>query len=307
MLGFAKAKWLLILLFNVRLLLIVNPALSQDLEPRRWTPIPVGINVIGLTYGRATGDLFFDPVLDLKDTSVEKDSFGLGYVRGFTLAGKLARFDAIVPWHKARWEGILSGTPASTERTGLSDPKFRLSMTLMGSPASKSKRPNNSTLINTVVGASVAVTVPLGKYNKHRLFNLGKNRYSIRPQAGIVHTRGDWSYELTGSTFFFTDNNDFFNNSKLEQKPIYAVQSHVVRTFKPGLWASLSAGYGWGGEVRINGERKHNERGNFLSAIAVGFPLSKSQGIKLSYVRARTQKDTGGDLDMLAVGWSILF
>ena len=252
------SKHVLLKYYVVSVLSLVFASLgcAQDLEPRRWTALPSGTNVIGIGYGHTSGDLFFDPVLDLENASVEMDTVALSYVRGFSIAGQAARFDSLIPWQTARWEGLLSGAPASTERTGMADPRFRLSILLLGTPEPQSQKPKP----NTVVGASVAVSVPLGKNNKNRLFNIGKNRYSIRPQIGATHTRGPWTYELTGSSFFFTDNNDFWNGQRLEQKPIYAVQGHVVRTFKPGLWASLSAGYGWGGEAIINGEEKDNEK-----------------------------------------------
>ncbi len=150
----------------------------------------------------------------------------------------------------------------------------------------------------------IPVTVPLGEYHEDKLLNLGQNRFIIRPQIGVVHTRGPWSYEVTGSIFFFTDNNDFFNGKRREQNPLYAMQAHVIRVFKPGFWASLSAGYGWGGRSTVNGARKDDERGDFLSALSVGFPVARNQGIKVAYIRARTQKDTGSDNDTLALAWS---
>ena len=72
-------------------------AYSQDLEPRRWTPLPVGTNIVGLGYGRTNGDLFFDPLLEIEDAEVDVDTVGFKYVRSFLLAGKLARFDALIP------------------------------------------------------------------------------------------------------------------------------------------------------------------------------------------------------------------
>lgn len=285
-------------------------AFSQDLEPRRWTPLPVGTNIVGLGYGSTNGDLFFDPLLEIEDAEVDVDTVGLTYVRSFLLAGKLARFDALIPWQSASWDGLLSGEPASTERTGFADPRFRLSINLMGAPEAGSVEPvkqKKSHQGNTVVGSSIAVSVPLGKYYEDKLLNLGQNRYSIRPQIGMVHTRGPWSYELTGSMFFFTDNNDFFNGNKRKQDPLYAVQSHIVRTFKPGLWASLSAGYGWGGESTLNGEKKDDEKGNFISAFSFGFPVARKQAMKVAYVHSRTQKDTGSDTDTLVLAWSMMF
>jgi hypothetical protein len=52
---------------------------------------------------------------------------------------------------------------------------------------------------------------------------------------------------------------------------------------------------------------KDDKRANFLSALSVGVPLSRSQGIKVVYIRARTRADTGSDTDTLAIGWSVMY
>jgi hypothetical protein len=125
---------------------------------------------------------------------------------------------------------------------------------------------------------------------------------------GIVHTRGKWSYELTGSVFIYGDNDEFLVDSRLEQDPLYATQGHVIRFFdKPGWWAALSAGYAWNGETRVDGVRSDDERRLLLSALSVGMPIGSKQSLKLSYVRSHTRTDTGSDTDSLAVAWSHRF
>jgi hypothetical protein len=299
--------------------LVSNQAFAQDIEPRRWTPLPLGTNVLAAGYARTSGDVGFSPVLQIKETKVEADSVAVSYVRSFALAGKPARIDVLVPRDNARWDGLLSGEPASAHRVGLADPRLRLSMTFFGAPAADASELRSymaSRPINTVVGAAIAVTVPLGEYFEDRLLNLGRNRYTIRPQIGVVHTRGPWSFELTGSMFLFTDNDSFFDGSTREQDPdvgtreqdpIYALQAHVVRIFAPGLWASLSAGYGTGGRSTIDGVAKNDAVDVFLSAISFGFPIAQNQGVKVAYLIARTQNDSGADTDTVALSWSVRF
>ena len=282
--------------------LSMMPLFSQDLEPRRWTVIPVGTNVIGIGYGHTFGDLLLDPVLQVENAVVKVDTLAVSYIRSFSLAGKTVRFDAFLPWHSAKWEGILRGTPASTERKGFGDSRFRLSVNLLNTSTEYSQE-----VSHTAIGAGVAVTLPTGEYDKDKLINLGHNRFSIRPQLGVLHTHGAWSYELTGSVFFFTDNNDYFNDGKREQDPLYALQTHVVHIFKPGLWASIGAGYGWGGNSTINAEKKDDKWDNFMASLSMGVPLSRSQGIKLNYIHAQTQNLTGSNTDTLSMSWSVRF
>ncbi len=282
------------------LFIIATPLFSQDLEPRRWTVMPEGMNVIGIGYGHTSGDVLFDPVMQIEDAEVKADTLAVSYIRSFSLAGKALRFDAFVPWHSGEWKGTLRGNLDSTERQGLGDSRFRLSVNLLDTQ-------NLNETSKTVVGAGIAVTVPTGEYDKNKLINLGQNRFTIRPQMGVVHTRGAWSYEVTGSVFFFTDNDDYFKNRVQEQDPLYAIQSHVVYTFSPGMWTSLSAGYGWGGNTSIDKVSKDNEWDNFMTALSFGFPLSRTQSVKLNYLHAQTQNVTGSNTNTLSMGWSVRF
>jgi hypothetical protein len=289
------------------LLIMINQADAQDLEPRRWTPIPAGVNVVGAGYVGLQGDVLFNPVLRIEDTDVSGHVVAVSYVRSFKIASKLARFDVVVPWKNMRWSGLLDGDPAIAKRVGLADPVFRVSVLLAGVPASDAAA-NEGKKSNTIFGAAIAVSVPVGEYESDKLLNLGKNRSFIRPQLGVLHTRGKWSYELTGSTFIYGDNDDFFGGLKLEQDPLYALQGHVVRVFeKPGYWAALSTGYAWNGENKIDGAPSNDSQKLWLSSLAIGIPLGKRQGMKFAYLRSRTKNNVGADIDSLAIGWSYIF
>jgi len=283
---------------------------AQDLEPRRWTPLPAGTNIVGVSYGYTSGDLNFDPLLEIDDAELTRNSLFLNYTRFFPLLDKVARFDAIVPFHKGKWDGLLQGEPASVKRTGMGDPYFRLSVNLMGSPITSTSTANEQKKsTNTVVGAAVSVTVPWGENYKDKLINLGSNRYTIRPQIGIVHTRGPWSYELTGSIFYYTENDDFYNGNKFEQDPFYAIQGHLIRVFSPGVWGSLSTGYGKGSESKVNGVSKDDEREGFISALSFGIPVTRNQGLKFSYIwwKNDTTEATVSDTGTFVLGWTYRF
>lgn len=281
---------------------------GQDLEPRRWTPLPAGTSIVGVGYAKTTGDIAFDPLLLIEDGIVDIDSLVVSYSGFFALGRTLTRFDAIIPVQHAHWSGLLDGSPASVTREGLADPIFRLSINLLGAPptgSGQSAKTATTPRVNTVVGAGIAVSVPLGDYLPDKLLNLGQNRYVVRPQIGMVHTRGLWSFELTGSTFFYTENDSFFGGRRRTQDPLYAIQTHLIRVFRPGLWASVSAGYGWGGENTVNDVPKDDAGRNALVAVSAGFPIARNQGIKISYFILRKNTATGVDLDTFSVGWTL--
>lgn len=290
--------------------LLIATVSAQDLEPRRWTPIPLDLNVLGVGYGYSSADIEFDPVLKVEDADMDLHVVGASYVTSFKIADRLARFDLTVPWANGKWQGQLDGEPAEVQRVGLVDPRLRLSINLIGTPAEGAKKLREylgQKKSNTVVGAALAVTVPVGEYQEDKLINLGGNRYVIRPQVGLVHTDGSWSYELTGSVLFFTENDDFYNGKKRKQDPLFAVQTHLIKSFEQGRWASLSAGYSWGGKSEINGVKKDDKKHNFLSAISFGMPISRTQSIKVAYLYTQTNAKTGLDSDSLLLAWTTLF
>jgi len=285
-------------------------AFAQELEPRRWSHLPVDTNYLGVGYVRTEGDIFLDPVLELEEGTIELDSLIATYIRTFNWSGKTARVDVHLPLQSARWEGLLAGEPASVEREGMGDPRIRLSVNFLGAPALKGQDYRNyrsATKTTTIAGAALAITLPLGQYYEDKLLDLGSNRYIIRPQAGAVHVRGPWSFELTGSAFFYTDNDDFWNGNKREQDPLYLAQGHVVHTFFNRMRLSASAGYDRGGKSTINGISKDDKRQDFLYAFSAGMPLGSTSSLKLAYVNGRTREEVGSDTDNLVLAISSVF
>lgn len=51
----------------VLLTLFALPCLAQDIEPRRWSHLAIGANFGGLGYAFITGDITFNPVLQIQD------------------------------------------------------------------------------------------------------------------------------------------------------------------------------------------------------------------------------------------------
>ncbi len=286
----------------------IGIGIAQDIEPRRWTHMPVGTDIVGAGYIYTVGDLRFDPASRIQDAKVEQHSVLLSYNHYLDLFGQTARLDVLVPYQLGSWEGLLDGAPAATSRDGFGDPRLRFSVNLAGAPALQGREyldHVNQRVSHTTVGAAVAVRLPLGEYYADRLINLGQNRYSIEPQLGVLHTAGAWSYELTGSAFFYTDNDEFFGNTQLEQDPLYYAQAHVVRSFESGLWVSMGAAYGWGGESSIDDNQLDDARSNLQYGVSCGLPIGAGQSLRVAYIRGDTFADVGTDSHSLLLTWAL--
>jgi hypothetical protein len=109
---------------------------------------------------------------------------------------------------------------------------------------------------------------------------------------------------MTGEAAFFTDNNAFFNGNTLAQEPLYITHAHLIHTFRPGLWMSAGVGYDHGGESRINGVNKDDQKRDIGWALGFAYPINRQAGFKVSYIGVRKLASTGLDSDTLTASLS---
>jgi hypothetical protein len=286
------------------------PCQAQELEPRRWGHLPVGGNFAGAGYAYTNADIAFDPVLLIEEVGLEKHTFPLKYIRSFELAGKSARVDWLQAYQDARWNGLLDGVPTQVARSGWSDMALRFAVNIIGAPPLSGADFAEYRAITdreTIVGMGLVVQVPTGHYLDDKLLNLGTNRFTFRPQLGVVHNRDKWSMEVTAASWIYTDNDEFFGGNYLEQDPFYTIQGHINYTFRPGLWASVGIGYGLGGKSTVNGIRKDDPRDSLIWGLSFGYPVTKYAGVKIAYLSQRTQTSVGANSDTLAAALSVLW
>ena len=289
---------------------LASPCFAQELDPRRWSHLPIGTNFAGAAYAYTEANISIDPVLRLDNVDMEMHTLAAKYIRTFELFGKSARVDLAQAYHEGRWSGVVNGVSTSIKRKGLSDSIFRVAVNLIGAPPLEGKEYaayRARADVETIVGTALVVQLPTGEYMNDKLINLGSNRFTFRPQLGVVHTRGKWSMELTGAAWIYTDNDEFFNGNRLEQDPLYTLQGHLIHTIRPGFWLGASAGYGYGGQSTVNGVEKDDRKGNLAWALSVGFGITRQLSVKAAYIGTRTQESVGSDTDSFAVGFSIFW
>lgn len=307
----ARMNWAgdLARLFPLVLLLsfFVTPCLAEELEPRRWSHLPINTNFIGSGYAYTETDIGFDPVLKIEDAELELHTWLAKYIRSFALFEKTARIGVVQAYQEGTWTGLLDGVPEKVKRSGWSDTFVRFAINLYGAPPLQGKayaKYRAEAKVETIVGAGFSMQLPTGDYMDDKLINLGTNRFTFRPQFGAVHTRGKWSLETTGTVALYSDNDDFFDGKKYEKAPLYSFNGHLIYTFRPSVWVSASGGYDYGGRATIDGEEKDDRKQNLAWALSFGFPINRHLGAKVAYIGTRTQESVGVDSDTLAMGLS---
>jgi hypothetical protein len=279
----------------------IGAAKAQDAEPRSYSNTPVGLNflIAGALYSK--GKLAFDPDLSLADANFHSKTGLLAYVRSFDFAGQSAKFDVIVPATSFLAWGLVDGLPRERAMAGLGDPRFRVSVNLIGAPALSAKNFANYRQ-DLIAGVSLQVSAPLGLYDSSKLLNLGNNRWSFKPEFGISKAVGSWTFELAPSVTIFSDNIDFIGGNNFAQAPFYAVQGHILYTFQSGAWVALDGVYFSGGRTSLNGVKSDNEQRNTRAGFTVALPIDRQNSLKLSTSTGITTR-TGSDFTAIGVAW----
>ena len=61
---------------------------AQQLEPRAYAPIPVGVNVVGMPFVYQTGAVVTDPSLPVQNVDAEVELLAAFYDRTFSFFGR---------------------------------------------------------------------------------------------------------------------------------------------------------------------------------------------------------------------------
>jgi len=214
-------------LLLLAVLVIVPPeAHAQDVEARLYANAPKGTNFVAVVYKYSRGEIVINSAI-IQDFKGNLHTAGLGYLRTFSLGGMTAKFDVLLPhiWMDACAKVNLMDSCRTWN--GLADPRFRLTLNFVGSPALapaefvKWKQ-------KTIVGASLQVAPPLGLYDSTRLINLGSNRWTIRGEVAVSYAIRHWVLEGYASLIYITDNTDYNGGNLLEQQPVGIFQVHVI-------------------------------------------------------------------------------
>lgn len=282
---------------------VATPAVAcaQEMEPRAFSPSPVGVDFLFVGYARSTGGVLTDPSLPVDDVEATVNAGVLGYGRTFSLFGHLANAGLVVPRVSGHFTGTLDGEDAEASRSGFGDLKLRLATNLIGAPALSpaefaARKPT------TTLGVSLTVSAPTGEYHPDKLINVGTNRWAVKPEIGLSHPIGKWYLEAMAGVWFFDDNHDFFGGQLREQDPLKSVQAHVSYTFRPKLWLAFNATFYDGGRTTVNGARKDDRQSNSRYGLTFSTPISRSQSLKLYWNDGATTR-IGSDFTTYGITW----
>lgn len=274
-------------------------AQAQELEPRAYGNLPMGLNFLAFGYAHSKGGLSTDPSLPLSDAHLKIDTGVVAYVRGVDLWGNSGKVDVIVPYSHLSGEALVAGQPRERVVSGLGDPRFRLSVNFSGAPAlTLAEYPAYKQ--DLVIGASVQVAPPWGQYDASRAINLGTNRWSIKPDVGFSKAFAPFTIDLTAGVTLFSRNDDYFGGQAVDQAPLYSAQTNLSYDFGRGIWASLGATFYRGGRTTVNDARKDDALNNSRVGLTVAVPIDRYYTVKFNASSGISTR-TGTNFDTVGV------
>jgi outer membrane putative beta-barrel porin/alpha-amylase len=276
-------------------------AAGQEMEPRAYSPAPIGTQFVFVGYGHQSGDVLLDSSLPLKDVEVSLNVVSVGYGRTFELAGRQANVAVVVPYIWGTARGTVFEDQVNVRRSGGGDLRLRFSTLLIGGEA-MGRKEFATRKPGLIVGTSVSIIAPTGQYDPARLVNPGSNRWAIKPELGFSKPRGRWTMEAMAGTWLFSANENFFGGARREQKPLLSLQGHLIYTLRRRMWLSVDGTYYAGGRTTINGVLNEDRQRNARIGATFSLPLTSHQSLKLAWAKGVTTR-IGGDLNMFVVGW----
>ena len=290
--------------FKVLVLVVVFAAAgvqAQEIEPRAYSNIPVGVNFLIASYAHAEGGLALDPSVPLTNAEIRTDIAVFAYARSMNVWGQSGKISVIVPYAWTSGTAEFAGQPRERKISGSGDARFRFSVNFFGAPALSLKE-FASYRQDTIIGASLELSVPSGQYDPDKLVNNGTNRWSIKPELGLSKAWAPWTAELSAAVRLFSDNEDFLSGRTREQDPIYSFQGHLIYGFRSGIWAAVTGTYFTGGRTEVDGVASDDLQNNSRLGVTLALPVSRHNSIKL-YASTGISTRTGSDFDLIGIAW----
>ncbi len=279
---------------------------AQELEPRSYSPAPVGTHFLQFGFGHSRGDIIFDPSLPIEDVAGSFNTPVAGYGTTFGLFGRQAQATAALPYVWGSAEGRVEGQERRITRSGPGDIKTRFAINLVGSPAltpqqfAAAKR-------DVAVGASVAVNVPVGQHDPERLVNIGTNRWAFKPEVGLAWFHGAWELDGAIGAWLFTENPEFYTGSStLQQDPLISFQAHACYFLRRGYWFAADVTWYQGGATRVDGGPPAGRQNNTRAGVTASIPLAAHQSLKVSYSRGAAVR-VGQNFSTLTAAWQYVW
>jgi hypothetical protein len=273
----------------VSLVLLVacdGPAVAQ----RDYFISPRGTQIFSLSVQGVNGNQSFNGYQFIQGSSTHSLVSVVQYSRAVALGKRRAGLLTVLPGGSV-WGSLNTMIgPLKQSNAGLGDFQFGGTLALAGPPVM-----NKEEYVEWKPGfaatAVMNVTAPTGQYASSQLFNLGSNRWIFTPSVVMVRYIGKslidphlMTLELKPGVAFFTANHDSSGGGTTNQNPLFAIEGHVTKGLRKGLWASFDGYYKYGGSTQKDDGNPSKVTNAGRLGVALSYALPASWNIKAVYI-----------------------
>jgi hypothetical protein len=286
-------------------LLLAAGVEAQELEPRAFSPSPIGTTFVLGGFGKSEGGILFDPALDIDNVQADLWIATVGVGHTFGLAGRQARILAVFPTAWGAVAGDVHAQPQRQELAGLVDPRFKFSVGVIGAPALTLAQFATARR-RTAVGVGVTVVPPWGQYSSRQLVNLGYNRWAVKPEIGFSHPIHRLTLDTSVGVWLFSPNHSYYPAHAVKrQDAVVALQGHASYSLPRRSWVAVNATWFAGGETRVDGVPNPDLQRNTRIGVTLSIPIVGQHSIKLAYSTGTTTR-RGSDLNTFNATWQLV-
>jgi hypothetical protein len=259
---------------------------AQFTDARTYTQGPVGLNQLELEYQYTRANASFDTSLAVGSANLDQNKGTVSYTHNFSTLGHLTWVTANV--QGGSLSGYAAATNTSGSTSGMGASSFEVAGLLLGGQA-LSAAELATREPTTIVGMSLTVTAPNGQYDPGRVFNLGSNRWSFKPEVGVSYPFGpERKWELDGyiNAYFFTSNTAYQGTEILKQEPLPGLEVHLSYSVRPNFWVSLDSRYAFRGETVVDGQAQDNAQRNLVVGTEANWSPNSHNSLDIVFARA---------------------
>lgn len=279
---------------------------AQSLEPRAYSPSPVGANFALVSFAESSGTVLLDSEAPFDNVTAKLDASALGYGHTFSLLGRQALISVAVPYIRGTLQGQVGESSTSIQRSGMGNLQTRFSVNLLGSPA-LSPQAFAQEPARFILGTSLTVVAPTGQYDPTRLINIGTNRWAYKAELGISEPLRNLVLDCYAGVWWFTDNRSYYpGQSTRSQDPLATLQAHLSYTFRPRLWLAVDTTWYGGGGSSVNHVPANDRQDNSRAGATLSLPLGRAQSLK-SFFSTGVSARSGQDFTTWGVGYQVVW
>ena len=281
---------LLFLIFLQIIFLNANSLYAQGDGPRAHLLSPTGVWAINPKYINLEQNLLPNGNILVKNADLSINVFPTTFVHTFGIKGRLAR--VFVMGNPGFLNAQLETQPGTFEElssNGFSDGMIAFEFGLIGAPAL-----NVSEFANHPPQFSLMGYFRYwysGTYESQKLVNMGTNRSTFEFGTTMAiplfteNKNATW-LEVFPTVQFFTANNDPARGSssdKVEQNPLFIIESHLTHNFTKKLWAGIDTRFQYGGTTKADGVSDNNLINILGGGLNIGYQINAPLSVYAGY------------------------